>query len=46
MQQLEKCLRDYLQSYNENPQALVWTKTVEEIVDKVRRGRAALQKSP
>ena len=31
---LEKCLREYLQSYNENPRALVWTKTVEEIVEK------------
>ena len=41
--QLEKCLREFLQSYNENPRALVWTKTVEEIVEKVRRGRAALQ---
>ena len=29
---LERCLREYLQSYNENPRALVWTKTVEEIV--------------
>ena len=43
--QLEKCLREYLQSYNENPRALVWTKTVEEIVEKVRRGRAALPKT-
>ena len=43
--QLEKCLRDYLQSYNDDPRALVWTKTVEEIVEKVRRGRAALAKS-
>ena len=39
---LEKCLREYLQSYNENPRALVWTKAVEEIVEKVRRGRTAL----
>ena len=39
---LEKCLREYLQSYNDNPRALVWTKTVEEIVEKVRRGRTAL----
>ena len=39
---LEKCLREHLQSYNENPRALVWTKTVEEIVEKVRRGRTAL----
>ena len=25
---LEKCLREYLESYNENPRALVWTKSV------------------
>ena len=43
--QLEKCLREYLQCYNEDPRALVWTKTVEVIVEKVRRGRAALPKS-
>ena len=42
---LEKCLREYLESYNENPRALVWTKTVEEILEKVRRGRAELSKT-
>ena len=31
---LEKCLREYLHSYNENPRALVWTKTVDEIIEK------------
>ena len=25
---LEKCLREYLESYNENPRALVWTRSV------------------
>ena len=43
---LEKCLREYLESYNENPRALVWTKSVEEILEKVRRGRAELPKTP
>ena len=42
---LEKCLREYLESYNENPRALVWTKSVEEILEKVRRGRAELPKT-
>ena len=42
---LEKCLREYLQNYNENPRPLVWTKTVEEIVEKVRRGRAVLSET-
>ena len=31
---LEKCLREYLESYNENPRTLVWTKSVEEILEK------------
>ena len=42
---LEKCLREYLESYNENPRALVWTKSVEEIVEKIRRGRTELSKT-
>ena len=44
--QLEKCLRDYLLSYNEDPRPLVWTKTVDEILEKVHRGREALPKTP
>ena len=43
---LEKCLREYLEGYNENPRALVWTKSVEDILEKVRRGRAALPNTP
>ena len=43
--QLEKCLRDYLLSYNDNPRPLVWTKAVDEILDKVHRGRAVLTES-
>ena len=42
---LEKCLREYLDSYNENPRALVWTKSVEEIIEKVRQGRQKLPKT-
>ena len=40
--QLEKCLRDYLGTYNADPRPLVWTKSVAEILEKVDRGRAAL----
>ena len=40
--QLERCLREYLHSYNEHPRPLVWTKSVGEILEKVRRGRVAL----
>ena len=39
---LEECLKDYLNTYNENPRPLVWTKSAEEIMKKVSRGRKAL----
>ena len=39
---LEKCLRQYLDTYNENPRPLVWMKSTEEILDKVERARARL----
>ena len=39
---LEKCLREYLQSYNDNPRPLVWTKTIDNILEKVHRGRGTL----
>ena len=42
---LEKCLREYLESYNENPHTLVWKKTVDEIVEKIRWGRTVLSKT-
>ena len=32
---LEKCLREYLHSYNENPHPLVWTKSVDDVIAKV-----------
>ena len=38
---LEKCLREYLHSCNEHPRSLVWTKAFDEIMEKIRRGRAA-----
>ena len=39
---LEKSLRQYLDTYNENPRPLVWTKSTEEILEKVGRARAKL----
>ena len=39
---LEECLKDYLDTYNENPRPLIWTNSVKEITDKVARGRSAL----
>jgi transposase len=32
----------WVQTWNENPSPFVWTKTADEIIEKVRRGRAAL----
>jgi len=34
---------DYLQATNEDPQPFVWTATADEILEKARRGRIALQ---
>ena len=39
---LEKRLREYVASHNDNPEPLVWTKSVGEIIAKVDRARAAL----
>ena len=38
---LEECLKNYLNTYNENPRPLVWTKSVEEIMKKAGRERKA-----
>ena len=40
---LETCLRQYLSTYNDDPQPLVWTKTVDQIVEKIHRTRTAMQ---
>ena len=39
---LDKCLKDYIETYNENPRPLVWTKLADEILKKVERARKAL----
>jgi hypothetical protein len=39
-------INDYIQHNNANPQPFVWTKSVDDIILKVNRGRAALDKSP
>ncbi len=33
----------YLQGNNESPEPFVWTQTAEQILEKVRRGRVALE---
>ena len=37
---LERSLRQYLDTYNEDPRPLAWTKSAQDILDKVHRARA------
>jgi transposase len=39
---LMTAIEEYLEANNEDPKAFVWTATAEQILEKVRRGRAAL----
>ena len=39
---LETCLKDYIETYNEDPKPLVWTKPAAQILQKVERARLAL----
>jgi hypothetical protein len=43
---LEKAIRDYIDDHNWNPKSFVWTKKAEDILEKVARARAALNKVP
>jgi hypothetical protein len=36
-------IEDYIAHHNDNPKPYKWTKGAEEIIEKVRRGRVALQ---
>lgn len=40
---LERAIMDYISHNNENPQPFVWTKSAEQIVQKVNRGKALLE---
>lgn len=44
--QLEQVIRDYIAHHNANPKTFVWTKKAEDILEKVARARAALNKIP
>ena len=44
--QLEQAIRDYIAHHNANPTTFVWTKKAEDILAKVTRARAALNKIP
>jgi transposase len=41
--ELIAAIQDYLQAHNDDPKPFMWTATAEEILAKVRRGRAALE---
>jgi len=34
---LERAIKDYLATYNESPKPFVWTKSADEIVERVAR---------
>lgn len=44
MEQLEQAIQDYIDHHNANPKTFVWTKKAEDILEKVKRARAALNK--
>ncbi len=39
---LESCLKQYIETHNENPRPFVWTKSAAQILEKVHRARKAL----
>jgi transposase len=45
VEQLVAAITDYIAQHNENPQTFTWTAKAEEILAKVRRARAALDKT-
>jgi transposase len=44
--QLKQAIDDYIDHHNANPKSFVWTKKAEDILEKVTRARAALNKIP
>src|ERR1700757_4086628 len=43
--ELIAAIEEYLDAHNEDPKPFVWTATAESILEKVRRGRVALQQA-
>ena len=41
--ELQAAIAEFLRAWNENPKPFVWTATVQKIMDKISRGRAALE---
>ena len=46
VEQLEQAIRDDIDHHNANPTSFVWTKRAEDILEKVARARATLNKIP
>jgi hypothetical protein len=46
VKQLKDAIEDYINCHNAAPKPFVWTAKAEEILEKVRRARAALNKIP
>jgi hypothetical protein len=44
VEQLEQAIKDYIDHHNANPKTFVWTKNAEDILEKMKRARAALNK--
>ena len=44
--ELKQAIRDYIAHHNAHPKSFVWTKKAEDILEKVRRARTALDKIP
>ena len=42
--ELEQAIQDYLQHHNQQPKPFIWTAKASDILEKVKRGRAALDK--
>ena len=42
--ELAAAIQDYIAQYNEHPKPFIWTATPSGILEKVKRGRAALHK--
>lgn len=44
VEQLIAAIMDYIEQHNENPQTFIWTASTEDIIEKVRSARSALDK--
>ena len=42
--ELEFAINQYIEMHNENPKPFIWTAKASDILEKVKRGRAALNK--